>query len=114
VYVDDTLFFAKDDAVIDRHISELRKLDFELTEEGEVTQFLGIEIHKDANGVITMTQKGLIDAILTLLQLKDESKQHETPAVSPPLHSDEQGMLFINAQDFKLTQRSHTKMQSKE
>jgi hypothetical protein len=91
VYVDDTLFFAKDDAVIDHHISELRKLDFELTEEGEVTQFLGIEIHKDANGVITMTQKGLIDNILTLLQLKDDSKQHKTPAISPPLHSDEDG-----------------------
>ena len=93
VYVDDTLFFAKDDAIIDKHISELRKLDFDLTEEGDVTAFLGVEISKDDNGIITMTQTGLIDNILTLLDLNkdDKVKQHKTPAVSPPLHSDKDG-----------------------
>ncbi|GFH58525.1 hypothetical protein CTEN210_15001 [Chaetoceros tenuissimus] len=91
VYVDDTLFFAKDDKIIDNHISKLKKLGFDLTEEGDVTAFLGVEISKDENGVITMTQTGLIDNILALLGLKDESKQHKTPATSPPLHTDTGG-----------------------
>ena len=91
VYVDDTLFFAKSDSIIDQHISKLRKLNFDLTEEGEVTQFLGVEIVKDQNGHITMTQTGLIDNVIELLGLTGDSKQHKTPAVSPPIHPDEQG-----------------------
>lgn len=64
VYVDDTLFFAKDNNVINTHISQLKKLVFELTEEGDVTAFLGVKVKKDENGVITMTQTGLVDNIL--------------------------------------------------
>lgn len=101
VYVDDTLFFAKDDKIIDNHISKLKKQGFELTEEGDVTAFLGVEISKDENGVITMTQTGLIDNIINLLGLKNESKQHKTPAVSPPLHTDTGGTQRENTWSYR-------------
>ena len=32
-----------------------------------------------------MSQPALIDTIIKSLDLEDESKQHQTPAVSPPL-----------------------------
>ena len=92
VYVDDTLFFAKDDNVIDTHISKLKDQGFDLTEEGDVTAFLGVEVKKNKDGTITMTQTGLIDNILNLLGLvKNVSTKHKTPASSPPLHSDKDG-----------------------
>ena len=43
IYVDDTIFFAKDQKLIDREITDLKR-DFELTDEGEVDAFLGIDI----------------------------------------------------------------------
>ena len=46
LYIDDTLFFAKDDAIIDSHISKLKKLGFDLTDDGDVESFLGVKINK--------------------------------------------------------------------
>ena len=40
---------------------------------------------KDKNDNITMTQPALIETILKLLKLENDSKQHATPAISPPL-----------------------------
>ena len=44
IYVDDTIFFAKDQSLIDREITDLKQ-HFDLTDEGEVDAFLGIDIN---------------------------------------------------------------------
>jgi Reverse transcriptase (RNA-dependent DNA polymerase). len=47
LYVEDTLFFSTDDKLIDKHISALQSLLFELTDEGDVDDtFLGVKIHQ--------------------------------------------------------------------
>ena len=40
VYVDDTIFWSPDDSKIESTISELKALNFELTDKGEVDSFL--------------------------------------------------------------------------
>ncbi len=87
VYVDDTLFFSKDDSIINEHISRLQDLKFALTVEGDVESFLGVKVEKLNDGSIKMSQPSLTNMIVKALGLDDSSKTHDTPAVSPPLHS---------------------------
>ena len=89
VYVDDTVFWSPDESKIDKVISDLKTLKFELTDEGEVDSFLGIKIDKDKEGNITMTQSGLTDTIIKAVGLENDSKQHQTPATNPPLQKHE-------------------------
>jgi hypothetical protein len=91
LYVDDTLFFSTDDKLIDKHISALQSLQFELTDEGDVETFLGVKFTDHPNGSMTMTQPSMIDQVLKALGLSDDSKCHKTPATSPPLHAHKDG-----------------------
>ena len=79
VYVDDTLFYAKDQADIDAVINDLRKCEMDLEEEDDVAGFLGIHINRKNDGTIELTQTGLIDRIVSALNLEDRSPK-ETPA----------------------------------
>ena len=94
VYVDDTVFWSPDESKIDKVISDLKTLKFELTDEGEVDSFLGIKIDKDKEGNVTMTQRGLIDTIIKAVGLENDSKQHQTPATNPPLQKHEEASDF--------------------
>ena len=91
VYVDDTIFFSRDEKVINKTISALKALDFELTDEGDVDAFLGIQVDHHKDGSLTMSQPHLTERFLELVGLNKDSKQHKTPAVSPPLHAHENG-----------------------
>ena len=91
IYVDDTLFFSKDPSKVDKVISNLQKLNFELTDEGDVDAFLGIKVEQQQDGTITMTQPDLVNRVITALGLDNQSKQHKVPAISPPLHAHKHG-----------------------
>ena len=91
LYVDDTIFFSKNDTIIDRTITSLKALDFELTDEGDVESFLGIKIDHNPDGSFHMSQPDLTNRIIETLGLNNTSKQHKTPAVSPPLHEHTNG-----------------------
>ena len=58
-------------------------------------------IDKDDKGNFTMTQKGLIDTIIKTLGLENDSKQNQTPATSPPLHSHEDSEPFDEAWHYR-------------
>ena len=83
IYVDDTIFWSPDESIIDTTISELKSLNFDLTDEGDVDSFLGVKIDTDEDG-----------AIIKSLGLDKQSTKHQTPAVSPPLHKDEDKEIF--------------------
>ena len=85
VYVDDTVFWSPDESNIDKVISDLKSLKFELTDEEEVDSFLGINIDKDKDGNITMTHRGLTDAIIKFVGLENDSRQHQTAVTNPLL-----------------------------
>ena len=94
IYVDDTIFWSPNESKIDSTISDLKALDFELTDERDVDSFLGVQIDTTKDGVVKMTQTGLIDTIIETLGLDENSTQHQTPAVSPPLHKHEDKEKF--------------------
>ena len=90
IYVDDTIFFAPKTATIESIITSLKE-SFELTDEGEVDAFLGIKVTKNDDKTIMMSQPGLIDQVIRTVGLENDSKQHKTPSVNPPLGKSELG-----------------------
>jgi len=81
VYVDDTLIFAQDQSTITKLIDSLRS-EFDLTDEGDnVKQFLGVKIDRKNDNSIEMSQPHLIQQILQQLQLTNDCRMHDTPAV---------------------------------
>ena len=89
IYVDDTLFFSKHNSIITKVIHKLQSI-FELTDEGDIESFLGIKVdHKGET--IEFSQPSLIDKVIKTVGLEHDSKQHQTPAVSPPLSDNKEG-----------------------
>ncbi|CAJ1947016.1 unnamed protein product [Cylindrotheca closterium] len=71
LYVDDAGIGAKDPADIDKLIEELRELQFELKNEGDFNEFLGIKFDKRKDGSVELTQTGLIDKVLEAAGMTD-------------------------------------------
>lgn len=90
VYVDDCLIFARADTTLDDFVTSLRS-DFNLTCEGDVGAFLGIQFTRTSTGQMQMTQPGLISKIIKECGLDSESKRHDTPAVTKLLQKDSSG-----------------------
>jgi hypothetical protein len=85
VYVDDCLFFGRDDTKICGLVQEIQDAGFELTIEDDVYAFLGVVVKFDSeSGTVTLTQTGLIKKIISLFGLGD-SNSKGTPADGSPL-----------------------------
>jgi hypothetical protein len=90
VYVDDCLFFARDGTKIETMIASLQQ-DFELTVEGDVSAFLGIQFERDTKaGTIKLTQHGLIDRVIKATGL-EECNSDRSPAATDALGKDVEG-----------------------
>ena len=94
IYIDDCLVFSPESKLIDKTISDLRDSckNFEIDDQGDVSDFLGIEVTHLKDGSIKLTQPHLIDAILKDLHLQENTKGKSTPALSSQiLHPDVDG-----------------------
>ena len=94
VYIDDCIVFGPDDTAIDEVVADLRKStqNFTIDDQGEVGDFLGIQIQKLADGSIVLTQPHLIDSFIQDLHLQNGSNTKTTPAItSKVLHKDADG-----------------------
>jgi hypothetical protein len=87
LYTDDSLLAGPDAKEIQRVIDELQgKAKLAITVEGDLADFLGVNIDRRSDGSIHMSQPHLIDQILNDLRLNDEStKTRSTPAASSKL-----------------------------
>ena len=63
IYVNDTIFFEKNQKIIDNMISNFKR-DFDLTDEGDVDAFLGVQFDYLEDGSVKISQTGLINQIL--------------------------------------------------
>jgi hypothetical protein len=79
VYVDDTLFFARNPEDVDITIKGLRDLGMKLQKEEDVAGFLGVHIDRRDDGSIKLTQKGLIKRIIDALNI-NHLPNKRTPA----------------------------------
>ena len=89
LYTDDSLLAGPDAKEIDRIIDELQsKAKLAITVEGDLADFLGVNIDRRADGTIHLTQPHLIDQILKDLRLTgDNVNPKTTPAASLKLLS---------------------------
>lgn len=100
VYVDDCIFFHKNEKMIDKCIDSLKKgnpkdkrfKQLLLDVEADYAGFLGIDIHKNKDGSIELLQTGLIDRIIKAVNLNhDDVTIRLEPAAKEPLGKDENG-----------------------
>ena len=83
IWIDDAILLTKEETTADKVIGELRALDLDLdreTNNGGLAGYLGIDITKELDGSLTMTQTGLIDRIIEALDLGTANAK-DTPAV---------------------------------
>ena len=79
MYVDDCLLFSPSDQVLDTIITQLQKK-FKMTSEKSVEHYLGLEITQTPDHEIHLRKPGLINKVIQLCGLTEESNQHRTPA----------------------------------
>lgn len=99
-YVDDCIFFSRKKQKIDALIDSLRNpkspkyIAFTLNVESDYEGFLGIDIRpsKTVNGALELLQTGLIDRIISALDLDDDDVAiRKEPAAANPIGKDESG-----------------------
>ena len=93
VYIDDCII-CPDGRSIDAVVADLRACprNFTIDDQGDIGDFLGIQIQKRSDGTILLTQPHLIDSIIKDLHLQSGSNTKKTPAVPTNLlHKDTDG-----------------------
>lgn len=87
LYTDDSLLAGPNKGEIDDIIEELRtKAKLAITVEGDLADFLGVNIERKDDGTIHLTQPHLIDQILEDLRMNNDNvKPRSTPAASSKL-----------------------------
>ena len=90
IYVDDGGIGFKYKSDLNQFLEQLRSKGFELTQEGNFSEYLGIKLEKRANGSVEMTQKGLIAKIIQATGLEN-CHPNWTPCSQVCLGSDPTG-----------------------
>ena len=97
LYTDDSIIVGPDKAEIDKAIKDIRAAKLNITVEGDIKDFLGVNIHKHDNGEITFSQPHLIDKVLKGLRLGKDAVTKDTPvAPSKILHRHLEKPAFDN------------------
>ena len=94
VYINDWIVFGPNEQSINKVVTNLRtcSLNFTVNDQGDIGDFLGIQVQKLEDGSIMLTQPQLIDSIIKDLQLQSGSNPKKTPAVTTKLlHKDTSG-----------------------
>ncbi|GFH52929.1 hypothetical protein CTEN210_09405 [Chaetoceros tenuissimus] len=92
LYTDDSILAGPSQKEIDQIIEDIRKAKLEITIEGTLEDFLGVNIDRREDGTIHLSQPQLISQILKDLKMdEDRTNEKDTPASSSKLlsrHSD--------------------------
>ena len=91
VYINDCIMFGPDAQAIDQVVTDQCSCSqqFTVDDQGDIGDFLGIQIKRQADGSIHLSQPQLIDSIIKDLHLQLGSNPKSTPAVtSTLLHKD--------------------------
>lgn len=70
VYVDDINIFGSDILAIDQ-TKELMKSRFKMTDIGKCAYYLGMQISKDGNGTVKLSQESFVESLLNRFNIRD-------------------------------------------
>ena len=87
LYTDDSILAGPDLKEVERAIEDIKKAKLDITIEGDIQDFLGVNIDRKKDGTIHLTQPHLIDQILDDLRLEENAKTRSLPAASSRLLS---------------------------
>ena len=80
LYCDDSIIAAKTDKEIDQVIEDLKAQNLDLTDEGDIGDFLGVKIRKNPDGSMLLSQPHLIDQIIRDCHMENEDvSSKDTP-----------------------------------
>jgi hypothetical protein len=83
LYCDDSIITGKTDREIDQVIKDLKGQKLDLTDEGDIGDFLGVKIQKQSDGTMSLSQPHLIDQILRDCHMdNDDISSKDTPLPS--------------------------------
>jgi len=100
LYVDDVALGFKDRSLFEQFKKDLKAKHLKFTEEaGSFSEFLGINITKDKDGTLVMTQKGLICKVLDAAGMTD-CNPNWTPAPRDALGIDPDGEPYDETWDY--------------
>ena len=85
LYTDDSILAGPDKGEVMKVIEEIKEAGLNITIEGDIKDFLGVNIDRKQDGVFEFTQPHLIDKILEALKFRDNTKSKATPASSSKL-----------------------------
>lgn len=91
VYVDDAILISPDKSLISSEIASLQQ-DYDLTDDGELKDYLGTRFTKHNDGSIELSQPRMVRRILQMVGLdpdSDRTKLHDTPASDTQLLDNE-------------------------
>jgi len=91
IYRDDCIMVSDNSSTLENAIMEMSKK-FEITDEGEIDEYLGVKVQHNDDGSFELSQPLLIEQILTALEFNNHTKPKRTPALSSKiLQRDEEG-----------------------
>ena len=105
IYVDDTIIAGPNVAEIESLIKDLgiskyeERHTFELRDEGEVGDFLGIRIEKRSSNSFYLSQPGLTEKVISEAKL-ESANSAVTPVSTTPIGSDKDGAPFQEEWDY--------------
>jgi Reverse transcriptase (RNA-dependent DNA polymerase) len=83
LYTDDSILAGPSKKEIDMVIQQIKDAKLNITVEGDIQDFLGVNIERKSDGTVHLTQPHLIDSILEDLRMVDDKvKTKSTPASS--------------------------------
>jgi hypothetical protein len=103
VYVDDCIVFSKKDSKAADYLIESLKRgneNFDFTDEGDLKQYLGVDVQRKPDGSCTLTQPHLIQRFLNVIGLKDANSK-TTPASKPLLWKDLLGLVRKHSWNYR-------------
>jgi hypothetical protein len=103
LYTDDSILAGPDKKEIDLVIQQIKEAKLDITVEGDIQDFLGVNIQREADGSITFSQPHLVDKILNAMSMTDKKlKAKDTPAAaSRILHRHSNSPSFDNSFDYR-------------
>ena len=86
LYTDDSILAGPNKAELDQIIEDIKGTGLDITDEGDIADFLGVNIQREGES-FHLTQPKLIDSILEDLHLKEDSHIKDIPMASSKLLS---------------------------
>lgn len=101
VYTDDGIFLGPEQSDIEKAIKDVGER-FEISDEGDLSDYLGVNIQKKEDGSFEFIQPKLINQIIKDLNFKDNTKSKPTPGLATKLiQRDDDGELHDDSFSYR-------------